>query len=120
MAVSLIISHYSHLLHKLQFLEIFMPPDTKPETEQDWRRQSSLKFHWVAIFHLPFHLPGFDVIMSLLGAAIKLLYALGHWEAAKLDQWGTWGQGIPPGGTGVGLLCHILLPSQAQSTTTSS
>lgn len=35
MAVSLIISHYSHLLHKLQFLEIFMPPDTEPESAQD-------------------------------------------------------------------------------------
>lgn len=35
--------------------------------------------------------------MSLLGAAIKLLYTPGRWEAAKLDQWGTWGQGIPRG-----------------------
>lgn len=47
-------------------------------------------------------LPGFDVITFLLGAAIKLLYTPGCWEAAKLDQWGTWGQGIPPGPQGWG------------------
>lgn len=31
-----------------------MPLDTKPESEQDWGRQSSLKLHWVAVFHLSF------------------------------------------------------------------
>lgn len=95
-----------------------MPPDTKPESEQDWRRQSSVKLHWIAGFYLffPFtwvwchHVPPWSSNKAPLHTRV-----LGSCKAGSM---GHLGSGNPPGATGVGLLRHILLPSQPRSTTT--
>lgn len=95
-----------------------MPPDTKPESEQDWRRQSSVKLHWIAGFYLffPFtwvwchHVPPWSSNKAPLHTRV-----LGSCKAGSM---GHLGSGNPPGAAGVGLLRHILLPSQPRSTTT--
>lgn len=95
-----------------------MPPDTKPESEQDWRRQSSVKLHWIAGFYLffPFTwvwchpVPPWSSNKAPLHARV-----LGSCKAGSM---GHLGSGNPPGGTEVGLLRHILLPSQPRSITT--
>lgn len=88
-----------------------MPPDTKPESEQDRRRQSSVNSTGLQFFTSLSLLPGFAVITSLLAATIKLLYTPG-----QLQSWINGALGVresPRGAQGWG--CCANSPPQPSS-----